>query len=74
VVEGFTATDVPVTAPTPGLMVTVGDPVAVQLSVLGWPAVTLAGVAAKLAMVGGLPAATVTVAVVVPTLFVAVRV
>lgn len=67
-------TDVPVTAPTPGLRIRLGKPVTVQLSVLGWPAVTFAGVAVKLVMVGGLPAITVTAAVVDPKSLVAVKV
>ena len=56
VAEGLTVADVPVTVPTPKLMLTVGEPVTTQLSVLDWPAVILAGVAVKLAMVGLLPA------------------
>lgn len=67
-------TDVPVTVPGPGLMTRLGEPVTAQLSVLGWPAVTVAGVALKLVMVGALPAITVTLAAVDPKLLVAVRV
>jgi hypothetical protein len=59
-------TDVPVTRPTPGLMITLGEPVTVQLSVLDWPAVTVAGVAVKWVMVGGQPTTTVTAAVLDP--------
>jgi hypothetical protein len=55
-------------------MTRLGDPVTAQLSVLDCPAVTVAGVAAKLAMVGALPAVTVTEAVVDPKVLVAVRV
>jgi hypothetical protein len=55
-------------------MVKVGAPVTVQLSVLGWPAATLAGVATKLVMVGGLPTGTVTAAVAEPNALVAVSV
>ena len=67
--------DIPVTAPTPGLTLRRGEPVTAQLSVLDCPGVTFAGVAAKLPMVGGLPATTVTVtaAVTDPKLLVAVR-
>jgi hypothetical protein len=74
VAEGFTLTDVPVTAPTPELMVRVGEPVVVQLSVLDCPAPTFAGVALRLAMVGGLPTVMVTMAVADPAVLVAVRV
>jgi hypothetical protein len=74
VADGFTAVDVPVTAPTPELMVSVGEPVVVQASVLVWPAPTLAGVAVKLVIAGGLPTLTVTLAVVDPKLFLAVMV
>lgn len=71
---GVTFIDVPPNTPTEGLMTSVGDPVTAQLSVLVWPAVTVAGVAAKLVIVGALPAVTVTEAVVDPKVFVAVRV
>jgi hypothetical protein len=66
--------DIPVTAPTPGLMVKAGEPVTAQLSVLACPGVTFAGVAVKLAMVGALPAVTETMteAVTDPKVFVAV--
>ena len=67
-------TDVPANVPTPGLMTRFGDPVTAQPSVLDCPAVTVAGVAAKLAMVGALPAVTVTEAVVDPKMLVAVKV
>jgi hypothetical protein len=62
------------TVPTPELMVRVDDPVTTQASVLYWPAVIFAGVAVKLAMVGKLPTLTVTFAVAVPKLFLAVKV
>jgi hypothetical protein len=55
-------------------MTRLGDPVTIQLSVLVWPAVTVAGTAAKLVMVGALPAVTVTAAMVVPKALVAVSV
>lgn len=74
VADGFTFADVPVTAPTPESIVTAGEPVAVQASVLVWPTITFAGVAENLPMVGGLPAVTVTGAVTDPNAFVAVRV
>jgi hypothetical protein len=74
VAEGFTFTDVPVTAPTPESMVRVGDPVTVQASVPDWPAARFAGVAVNFVMVGALPTATVTAAVLDPKLFVAVSV
>lgn len=74
VAEGFTTTDVPVTAPTPGLTIMPGEPVTAQLSVQNWPGDTLAGVALKLVMVGGVPTTTETAAVVVPKEFVAVSV
>jgi hypothetical protein len=66
--------DVPVTAPTPGLMTTPGYPVTDQLSVHGCPAVTFAGAAVKLVMVGAGPDITVTEAVTEPLSLVAVRV
>jgi hypothetical protein len=74
VVEGVTMSVVPVTAPTPEVMLTVWAPVTAQLSVLGCPGVTFAGVALKLAMAGRLPAATVTAAVLDPKELAAVRV
>ena len=74
VADGFTATDVPVTAPTPALMARVGEPVTVQLRVLDCPLVTFAGKALKLVMVGRPPAMTVTEAVVDPEALVAFRV
>jgi hypothetical protein len=74
VVAGVTFTDVPVTAPTVGLMTRVGDPVTVQLSVLDCPGATPAALALKLVMVGGLPAVTKAVAVTDPEEFVAVSV
>jgi hypothetical protein len=55
VAEGVTFTDVPLTAPTEGLMVRPGEPVTVQLSVVDCPGVSVAGVALKLVMVGGVP-------------------
>ena len=73
-VEGVTVTDVPVTAPTPGLTAMPGEPVTAQLSVLDCPSVTFAGVAAKPVMIGGLPTITVTAAVADPKLLVAVNV
>jgi hypothetical protein len=72
--DGFTSTDVPVTAPTPALIVRVVAPVTDQPSVLEWPVDTIAGVAVKLAMVGRLPTMTVSETVVEPMLLVAVRV
>ena len=66
--------DAPESVPTEGLMTRLGDPVTAQLSVLDCPAVTVAGVAAKLAMVGALPAVTVTEAVVDPVSLLAVSV
>jgi hypothetical protein len=66
--------DVPAIVPTKGLITRLGDPVTAQLSVLVWPAVTLEGVAANLVMVGALPAVTVTDAMAVPKLLVAVSV
>jgi hypothetical protein len=74
VAAGFTLTDVPVTTPTPPLMLSVGAPVAAQFNVLDWPTVTLAGVAVKLVMAGGLPTETGTTAVTVPNELVAVSV
>jgi hypothetical protein len=72
VADGFTLAEVPVTAPTPELILRVGDPVTAQLSVLDRPAVNVAGVALKLVMVGGLPTVTVALAVACPAEFVAV--
>jgi hypothetical protein len=74
VTDGFTPTDVPVTAPTPELMASDVAPDTVQLSVLVWPGVTFAGAALKLLMTGAVPAVTVTTAVVDPAVFVAVSV
>jgi hypothetical protein len=75
---GVTATEVPVTGPTPGAIDREVAPVTDQASVDVWPAVRAAGAAVKLAMAGGVPApgVTVTVAVAVadPAPFVAVRV
>jgi hypothetical protein len=62
-----------VTAPTPGLTVRLGYPVTTQLSVLGWPAATFAGVAVNPVMAGGLPTSTVTQAAVDPKSLLAVR-
>ena len=75
VVAGVTFTDIPVTAPTAGLMLSAVAPVTDQLSVLDCPGFTFAGVAVKLAMVGAIPGFTVTetVAVTDPNVFVAVR-
>ena len=55
-------------------MTRIGDPVTAQLSVLAWPAFTVAGVVANFVMVGALPAVTVTEAMLVPKLLVAVSV
>ena len=74
VVEGVTFTDVPATTPTPGLTVTLGYPVTAQLSVLDCPVATFAGMAVKKVMEGGLPAITVTEAVVDPLSLLAVSV
>jgi hypothetical protein len=52
--------------PKLGLTVVLTAPVTDQLSVLGCPAVTFAGAAVKLTMIGALPATTVTMAVAVP--------
>lgn len=65
--------DEPESVPTKGLMTRLGDPVTAQLSVLAWPAVTVTGVATNFVMVGALPAVTVTEAMLVPKLLVAVR-
>jgi hypothetical protein len=51
VAEGFTVTDVPVTAPTPAFMARVVAPVTDQLSVADWPVMSFAG-AVNVAMVG----------------------
>ena len=72
--RSLTFTDVPVTAPTPGLTISPGDPVTVQLNVVDWPAETVAGVALKPVMVGGFPTTTEAVAVADPNEFVAVSV
>jgi hypothetical protein len=75
VAEGVTMTDVPLTAPTPGLTIRPGEPVTAQLSVVDCPAVTSAGDAAKLVMVGLLPATvTVSETAIDPKVLVAVRV
>ena len=74
VAEGVTLTEVPVTAPTPGLTIGPGDPVTAHLRVLDCPGLTVAGVAVKLVMVGELPTRTVTDFVADPKLLVAVRV
>jgi len=66
VTAGLTLFDVPVTAPTPELMLSVGEPVTAQLSVLDCPVAMLAGFAPKLVIVGRLPAVTVTEAVALP--------
>ena len=72
--EGFTANDVPLTAPIPELMDRLGEPVTAQLSVLDCPGVTVAGVAVKPVMVGWLPTVTEVAAVAEPKGLVAVRV
>ena len=76
VVEGATLTDIPLTVPTPGLMVSPVAPVTAQLSVLDCPGLTFAGVAVKLPMAGALPVSTETetAAVTEPKVFVADRV
>jgi hypothetical protein len=74
VVEGVTLTDVPVTTPTLGLTFRLGYPVTAQLSVLDCPMATFAGIAVKKVMEGGLPAITVTEAVVDPLSLLAVSV
>ena len=74
VAEGVTTTDVPLTAPTVGLMDRLVAPVTAQVSVLGLPAITAAGAAEKLVMTGGLPTPTVAEAVTEPNVFVAVSV
>jgi len=73
VAEGFTVADVPATAPTPELMLRVGEPVTTQASVLDWPGATFAGVAVNLVIVGGLPTPTVTAAALAPKALRAVR-
>jgi len=70
---GLTLVDVPMTLPTPELMLRTGEPVTAQLSVVAFPGATLAGLAVKLAMVGGLPTVTAALAVAVPKELVAVR-
>ena len=67
-------TDVPATTPTLGLTVRLGYPVTAQLSVLDCPVVTFAGMAVKKVIEGGLPAITVTEAVVDPKSLLAVSV
>jgi len=74
VVEGATFTDVPTTPPTPGLTVRLGFPVTAQLSVLDCPVATFTGFAVRKVMEGGLPAITVTEAVVDPLSLLAVSV
>ena len=74
VANGVTFTDDPVTAPTPGVIVTAGDPVTAQLNVLEYPSSTFAGVATKLVIVGASATTTLTEAVVLPNVFVAVSV
>lgn len=69
---GFTVTDVPVTAPIP-LIVSVGEPVTVQLKVVDPPVATLAEPAVKLEIVGAVPTVIVTEAVTVPKALVALR-
>ena len=69
-------TDIPATAPTPGLTFSPVEPVTAQLSVLDCPGLTFAGVAVKLAILGALPGMTVTetAAVTDPKMLVAVSV
>jgi hypothetical protein len=71
---GVTLNEVPVTRPTLGPRVRLAAPVTAQLRVLAWPEATLAGAAVKLAMTGGLPTATIVLAVMDPIMLVAVRV
>jgi hypothetical protein len=54
-------------------MIMPGEPVTVQRRMLDCPGATFAGDAVKLVMVGGFPTITVTVAVAVPKLFLAVK-
>ena len=72
VTGGVTVADVPDTVPTPGVMLSAGEPVVTQFSVLDWPTDIFGGVAAKPVMVGGLPTVTSVAAVAVPNEFVAV--
>jgi hypothetical protein len=53
-------------------MTSPGEPVTVQLSVVDCPGATVAGVALKLVIAGGLPTITDTAAVADPNVFVAV--
>ena len=71
---GFTVTEVPVTVPTPGLMLRVGEPVATQFKVVDCPATRIADAAVKLVIAGGEPTLMVTVADAVPEALVAVSV
>ncbi len=72
---GVTTRLVPVTAPMPGAIVTRSAPVVAHVSVTGVPANTVAGAAAKEAIVGnGTVTLTATVRVTLPVSFVAVRV
>ena len=71
---GVTFSEDPVTAPIPGLRVSVGEPVTTHVSVLDCPRGIVAGAAVKLVIFGGLPTLTVSDAVAVPNAFVAVSV
>src|ERR1035441_8141926 len=71
---GLSVTEVPATGPKPGFSIRPGEPVTAQLSVVGCPTVTLAGVAVKPVMVGRLPTITEIEVVANPKLLVAVRV
>ena len=55
-------------------MISPGEPVTVQLRVLDWPGASVAGVALKLVIVGGIPTTTKAGAVVEPNWLVAVSV
>jgi len=76
VVVGLTTTEVlPVTSPTPLLIVIDVEPVTVQLSVLDWPLVIERGDAVKLVITGfGAVTVTVTVCVTDPDALLAVKV
>ena len=74
VATGVTWVELPVTRPTPELILTLVAPVTDQLNVLDWPSAILAGEVERLPMTGGAPAATVTDAVLVPAEFVALKV
>jgi hypothetical protein len=74
VVAGLSVTEVPATGPKPGFNIRLGEPVTAQLSVVGNPTVSFAGVAVKPMIVGRIPTITETVAVTDPKLLVAVKV